>query len=78
VAPRTQLRLFEDQATKAGVRLAKTAPALVNHAYIRFLMATALGRSYPEAYTVLYAACVAGPVRGCPAIEARPRSRATI
>jgi thiaminase len=56
VALRTELRLFEDQATKAGVRLDEAAPAFVNHAYMQFLMATALGRSYPEAYTVLYAA----------------------
>jgi thiaminase len=56
VALRTELRLFEDQATKAGVQLAETAPAFVTHAYMQFLMATALGRSYPEAYTVLYAA----------------------
>jgi thiaminase len=53
---RAELRLFEDQAAKAGVQLDEAAPAFVNHAYMQFLMATALGRSYPEAYTVLYAA----------------------
>jgi thiaminase len=55
-ALRTELRLFEDQATKAGVQLDENGPTFVNHAYMQFLMATALGRSYPEAYTVLYAA----------------------
>ena len=55
-ALRQELRLFEEQAARVGVELSGTRPAFATHAYMQFLMATALGASYTEAYTVLYVA----------------------
>jgi formylaminopyrimidine deformylase / aminopyrimidine aminohydrolase len=55
-ALRKELVLFEEQAGGLGVELADTRPAFITHAYEQFLMATALGASYAEAYTVLYVA----------------------
>ncbi len=51
-----ELDLFRERAGAMGVDLAGAPPSLTNHAYIQFLMATALRGSYAEAYTVLYAA----------------------
>jgi thiaminase/transcriptional activator TenA len=51
-----ELELFRERAVALGVDLDGVSPSLVNHAYVQFLMATARGRSYPEGYTVLYAA----------------------
>ena len=51
-----ELRLFEERGQAAGVDLRAAPPSFTCHAYIQFLMATAYLRSYPEAYTVLYAA----------------------
>jgi len=55
-ALRKELVLFEEQAGKVGVELAGARPAFIAHAYMQFLMATALGAAYAEAYTVLYVA----------------------
>jgi thiaminase len=55
-ALRRELRLFEEHAAKAGIDLSRTRPSFANHAYMQFLMATALGGSYAEAFTVLYVA----------------------
>jgi thiaminase/transcriptional activator TenA len=51
-----ELELFEERAAAVGVDLRGAPPAFVNHAYIQFLLATALRASYAEAYTVLYTA----------------------
>lgn len=51
-----ELELFRERAEAVGVDLADVRPSFTNHAYIQFLMASALGRSYAEAYTVLYVA----------------------
>ena len=51
-----ELKLFEEQAAGVGVELKGAQPAFTNHAYIQFLMATGLGASYAEGYTVLYVA----------------------
>lgn len=51
-----ELDLFRERAGAAGVELATSRPSLINHGYIQFLMATAHQRSYPEGFTVLYAA----------------------
>jgi thiaminase/transcriptional activator TenA len=56
VALEKELALFRERGAAAGVPLGDTPPALVNHAYMQFLMATAYRDSYAEAYTVLYAA----------------------
>ncbi|MGH3029361.1 MAG: TenA family protein [Gaiellaceae bacterium] len=53
-ALRQELRLFDEQASKVGIDLPGTRPSFINHAYMQFLMATALAASYAEAYTVLY------------------------
>jgi thiaminase (transcriptional activator TenA) len=53
---RRELRLFEERAGEAGVDLSAVRPTFINHAYMQFLMATAFGGSYAEAYTVFYAA----------------------
>lgn len=51
-----ELRLFDEQARKAGVEVAETRPAFITHAYMQFLTAAAHAASYAEAYAVLYAA----------------------
>lgn len=51
-----ELALFEERAAAAGVTLAGTRPAFVNHAYVQFLLATAHRASFAEGYAVLYAA----------------------
>ncbi len=51
-----ELALFEERAEAVGASLEGVVPTFTCHAYIQFLMATAYQRSYPEAYTVLYAA----------------------
>lgn len=51
-----ELELFRERAAAAGVDLGSTDPAFINHAYVQFLMATAHGASYPEAFAVLYGA----------------------
>ena len=51
-----ELRLFEERADAVGVEIRGTQPSFTTHAYIQFLLATALNASYEEAYTVLYAA----------------------
>jgi thiaminase/transcriptional activator TenA len=56
VALQTELELFEERASATDIELGGVRPTFVTHAYVQFLMATALGKSYPEAYTVLYAA----------------------
>jgi thiaminase len=56
VALQTELRLFEERASAVGVELRGAPPAFVNHAYIQFLMASALQKRYAEGYTVFYAA----------------------
>jgi thiaminase/transcriptional activator TenA len=51
-----ELELFEGRARAVGVELRGTPPSFVTHAYIQFLLATALRASYAEAFTLLYAA----------------------
>lgn len=51
-----ELALFRERAEATGVELEGTEPAFICHAYIQFLHATAARASYPEAFTVLYAA----------------------
>lgn len=51
-----ELELFRERAGALGVELEEVEPDYVNHAYVQFLLATAERRSYPEGYTVLYAA----------------------
>jgi formylaminopyrimidine deformylase / aminopyrimidine aminohydrolase len=51
-----ELKLFEERAAHLGVDLRGAPPSFTCHAYIQYLLATAHTRSYPEAYTVLYAA----------------------
>lgn len=51
-----ELELFRDRGAAVDVDLNDVRPAFTNHAYIQFLMATALLGSYAEGYTVLYAA----------------------
>jgi len=51
-----ELELFEGRARAVGVELRGVPPSFVNHAYIQFLMATALRAGYAEAFTVLYTA----------------------
>ncbi len=56
LALREELELFRERADALGVDLEDVEPGLVNHGYVQFLMATGHGRSYPEAFTVLYGA----------------------
>ncbi len=51
-----ELALFERMARGYGVSLAGVEPSPTCHAYVQFLHATAYGRPYPEAFTVLYGA----------------------
>lgn len=51
-----ELKLFEERAHSVDVDLRGAPPAFACHAYVQFLLATAHTRSYPEAFTVLYAA----------------------
>ncbi len=51
-----ELELFERLARAQQVSLAGIAMSPTCHAYVQFLLATAYGRSFPEAFTVLYAA----------------------
>jgi thiaminase/transcriptional activator TenA len=51
-----ELELFEGRARAVGVELRGAPPSFVNHAYIQFLLATALRAAYAEAFTLLYAA----------------------
>lgn len=51
-----ELDLFRERAEALGVGLEEVEPALVNHGYVQFLLATGRGRGYPKAFTVLYAA----------------------
>jgi len=51
-----ELRLFEERAEAVGVDLREGPASFTCHAYIQFLMNTAFQRSFPEGYTVLYAA----------------------
>lgn len=51
-----ELRLFEERAAAVGVELRGAPPSFVNHAYVQFLMASALQKRYAEGYTVFYAA----------------------
>jgi thiaminase/transcriptional activator TenA len=53
---RRELSLFEERAGEAGVDLSHVLPTFICHAYMQFLMATAFGGSYAEAYAVFYAA----------------------
>jgi len=55
-AYRQELRLFEEEAGKASLTLAGVRPGFVNHAYTHFLLATAYGGTYAEAFTALYVA----------------------
>jgi thiaminase len=50
-----ELELFEGRARAVGVELRGVPPSFVNHAYIQFLLATALRAGYAEAFTLLYA-----------------------
>jgi thiaminase/transcriptional activator TenA len=52
----TELELFRKNAEAHGVNLENLQPAPTCHAYLQFLMATAYGKSFAEAFTVLYAA----------------------
>ncbi len=52
----TELDLFRKNAEAHGVDLENVQPSPTCHAYLQFLMATAYGRSFEEAFTVLYAA----------------------
>jgi thiaminase/transcriptional activator TenA len=56
IALHAELKLFEERAAAIGVELRGAPPAFVNHAYIQFLMASALQKRYAEGYTVFYAA----------------------
>jgi thiaminase/transcriptional activator TenA len=51
-----ELELFEERAAAVGVNLREGPVSFTCHAYIQFLLSSAYGCSYPEAYTVLYAA----------------------
>ena len=51
-----ELELFEGRARAVGVELRGAPTSFVNHAYVQFLMATALRASYAGAFTVLCAA----------------------
>lgn len=51
-----ELALFRERAEALGISLDDVIPSLVNHAYVQYLLATGHRDSYPEAYTVLYAA----------------------
>jgi thiaminase len=51
-----ELRLFEERAAAVGVNLREGPVSFTCHAYIQFLLNTAYQCSYPEGYTVLYAA----------------------
>jgi formylaminopyrimidine deformylase / aminopyrimidine aminohydrolase len=51
-----ELGLFEERAAAVGVELRGAPPAFTCHAYVQFLLATAMTRPYAEGYTVLYAA----------------------
>lgn len=51
-----ELALFERMARDRGVALAGVEPSPTCHAYVQFLHATAYGRPYAEAFTVLYGA----------------------
>lgn len=52
----TELGLFEERARAAGVDLRGVPAAFTNHAYIRYLLATAHTEPYEVGYTVLYTA----------------------
>ena len=56
VAFQRELELFRERAAAVGVDLRDVMPALVCHAYIQFLVATAAISGYAEGFTVLYAA----------------------
>jgi thiaminase/transcriptional activator TenA len=51
-----ELELFAERARAVGVELGDVRPAFVNHAYVQFLLATALRGGYAGAFTVLWAA----------------------
>lgn len=51
-----ELELFGRMAGERGISLAGLEPSPTCHAYVQFLHATAYGRPYPEAFTVLYGA----------------------
>lgn len=51
-----ELELFERLAREHQVALEGVSMLPTCHAYVQFLLATAYGRSFPEAFTVLYAA----------------------
>jgi formylaminopyrimidine deformylase / aminopyrimidine aminohydrolase len=51
-----ELGLFEERAAAVGVELRGAPPAFTCHAYVQFLLATALTRPYAEGFTVLYGA----------------------
>lgn len=51
-----ELQLFRERAEAAGVELKNVRPSFTNHAYVQFLLASAYGKSYAEAFTVLYVA----------------------
>ena len=51
-----ELEVFERLAREHQVALEGVGMLPTCHAYVQFLLATAYGRSFPEAFTVLYAA----------------------
>ncbi len=51
-----ELALFREQAEAHGVTLEGKEMAPTCHAYVQFMLATAYGRSFEEAFTVHYAA----------------------
>ncbi|GAB4373410.1 MAG: TenA family protein [Calditrichia bacterium] len=51
-----ELELFRQNAEKHGVDLSRVTAAPTCHAYLQFLMNTAYNGSFPEGFTVLYAA----------------------
>lgn len=55
-ALRQELELFRERAAALGIELEAVRPSFICHAYIQYLMATAHGASYEEAYAVLYTA----------------------
>jgi len=55
-ALQTELELFEERASDAGVDLRGAPPSFTCHAYVQFLLASAYRASYAEGFTVLYVA----------------------
>lgn len=51
-----ELRLFRERAEVVGVDMRGIEPSFTNHAYIQFLLATAWGGTYGEAFAVFCAA----------------------